>query len=147
EPTAQEASGHVIETRDLTRTFGDFTAVDKVSFTVSRGEIFGLLGPNGAGKSTTFKMLCGLLPASSGEALVAGFNLGQARADARSRIGYMAQKFAYLGHLTVLQNMTFAGGVYGLAGKALAARIEEALTTYNLDTYRHTACAELPLGI
>jgi ABC-2 type transport system ATP-binding protein len=137
----------VIETRDLTRRFGDFTAVDKVSFTVSGGEIFGLLGPNGAGKSTTFKMLCGLLPASSGEALVAGFDLGHARADARGRIGYMAQKFAYLGHLSVMQNMTFAGGVYGLSGKLLAERIEEALTTYNLHSYTETPCSELPLGI
>jgi ABC-2 type transport system ATP-binding protein len=137
----------VIETRDLTRRFGDFTAVDKVSFTVSGGEIFGLLGPNGAGKSTTFKMLCGLLPATSGEALVAGFDLGHARADARGRIGYMAQKFAYLGHLSVLQNMSFAGGVYGLSSKLLAERMEEALTTYNLHSYTDTPCAELPLGI
>jgi ABC-2 type transport system ATP-binding protein len=141
------SNGYVIETRDLTRRFGDFTAVDKVSFNVSGGEIFGLLGPNGAGKSTTFKMLCGLLPASSGNALVAGFNLGQARADARGRIGYMAQKFAYLGHLTVLQNMTFAGGVYGLSGALLNERIDEALATYNLGDYRDAACGDLPLGI
>ena len=142
-----KAAGPIIETRDLTRRFGEFVAVDKVSFTVSGGEIFGLLGPNGAGKSTTFKMLCGLLPASTGDALVAGFNLGQARADARGHIGYMAQKFAYLGHLTVLQNMTFAGGVYGLSGGLLKERIAEALTTYNLRSYRDTACADLPLGI
>jgi ABC-2 type transport system ATP-binding protein len=144
---ADKIEGPVIETEDLTRRFGDFTAVDKVSFTVQAGEIFGLLGPNGAGKSTTFKMLCGLLPASSGKALVAGYDLGHARADARSRIGYMAQKFAYLGHLTVLQNMTFAGGVYGLSGTLLRERIEDALGTYNLDSYRNTACSDLPLGI
>ena len=144
---ARKPDGPVIEARDLTRRFGDFTAVDKVSFTVSSGEIFGLLGPNGAGKSTTFKMLCGLLPASSGDALVAGFNLGHARADARGRIGYMAQKFAYLGHLSVLQNMTFAGGVYGLSGALLNERIEDALATYNLRSYRNTPCADLPLGI
>jgi len=137
----------VIETRGLTRRFGDFTAVDHVSFTVSKGEIFGLLGPNGAGKSTTFKMLCGLLPASSGDALVAGYDLLTARADARSKIGYMAQKFAYLGHLTVLQNMSFAGGVYGLAGRSLASRIDAALEDYGLRSYSDIACAELPLGI
>jgi len=136
-----------IEVRDLTRRFGDFIAVDKVSFSVKPGEIFGLLGPNGAGKSTTFKMLCGLLPASDGQAHVAGFDLSSARADARGQIGYMAQKFAYLGHLTVYQNMTFAGGIYGLSGKVLAERVEAALATYNLAPYRDTNCGDLPLGI
>jgi len=146
-PSAEISSGPVIEAHDLTRRFGDFTAVNNVSFSVQRGEIFGLLGPNGAGKSTTFKMLCGLLPASSGDAQVAGFNLAHARADARGKIGYMAQKFAYLGHLTVLQNMSFAGGVYGLPGSLLAERIQQALADYGLEPYRDTACAELPLGI
>jgi len=139
--------GAVIEAQDLTRRFGDFTAVDKVSFTVARGEIFGLLGPNGAGKSTTFKMLCGLLPASSGTAHVAGFDLAHARSDARGRLGYMAQKFAYLGHLSVLQNMTFAGGVYGLSPATLTARIDEALVSYGLESYRDMPCGDLPLGV
>ena len=141
------AGGAVIETADLTRRFGDFTAVDRVSFKVERGEIFGLLGPNGAGKSTTFKMLCGLLPPSSGKALVAGFDLSQARADARSHIGYMAQKFAYYGHLTMRQNMTFAGGVYGLNGGALAHRLAEITEDFKLGRYLDEACGELPLGI
>jgi ABC-2 type transport system ATP-binding protein len=141
---AQEA---VIETRDLTKKFGDFTAVDRFSFAVRRGEIFGLLGPNGAGKSTTFKMLCGLVPPTSGEALVAGFDLATARADARARIGYMAQKFAYLGHLTVLQNMVFAGGVYGLGGRVLGTRIDEVVQEFNLAAYMEAPCGMLPLGI
>jgi len=146
--TPQQSTGAAaIEIRDLTRCFGNFTAVDKVSFSVTHGEIFGLLGPNGAGKSTMFKMLCGFLPASEGRAQVAGFDLSTARADARGKIGYMAQKFAYLGHLTVHQNMTFAGGVYGLTGKALAERIENALATYSLAPYRDTNCGDLPLGI
>jgi len=137
----------VIETRKLTKRFGAFTAVDEVSFAVSEGEIFGLMGPNGAGKSTTFKMLCGLLPASGGDALVAGYDLRHTRAAARSRIGYMAQKFAYLGHLTVGQNMHFAAGVYGLSGKLLEMRVREAMETYGLGPYIDSSCMDLPLGI
>ncbi|MDX2222324.1 MAG: ATP-binding cassette domain-containing protein [Rhodospirillaceae bacterium] len=140
-------AGAAIETRDLTRRFGPFTAVDRVSFRVDRGEIFGLLGPNGAGKSTTFKMLCGLLPPSAGTALVAGYDLGRARADARAHIGYMAQKFAYNGLLSMRQNMTFAGGVYGLSGKALAARIADAADEFQLRDYLDEPCGQLPLGI
>ena len=140
-------SGAVIETKDLSKRFGTFTAVDRFSFAVRRGEIFGLLGPNGAGKSTTFKMLCGLLPPSSGQALVAGYDLATARADARSRIGYMAQKFAYIGHLTVAQNMTFAGGVYGLSGTVLKQRTAEVTAEFGLAPYLDQNCGELPLGI
>ncbi|MSO97949.1 MAG: ATP-binding cassette domain-containing protein [Rhodospirillaceae bacterium] len=145
--TNQTLATPVIETKDLSRRFGNFTAVDRFSFAVSRGEIFGLLGPNGAGKSTTFKMLCGLVVPSSGEALVAGFDLATARADARSRIGYMAQKFAYIGHLTLAQNMEFAGGVYGLARAALTHRIAEVAAEFDLEAYLHQNCGELPLGI
>ncbi|MBL8644269.1 MAG: ABC transporter ATP-binding protein, partial [Rhodospirillaceae bacterium] len=106
-----------------------------------------LLGPNGAGKSTTFKMLCGLIAPTSGQALVAGFDLATARADARGRIGYMAQKFAYIGHLTVAQNMDFAGGVYGLSGAGLKNRIAEVVADFGLEPYLHQNCGELPLGI
>lgn len=108
-------SGKVdIEVKNLVRRFGDFTAVDNTSFQVHEGEIFGLLGPNGAGKSTTFKMLCGLLPASSGELSVAGVNLRTARAAARANVGYVAQKFSLYGMLTVRENLEFFGGAYGL---------------------------------
>src|SRR6202012_3257126 len=103
--------------RDLVRNFGAFTAVDHVSFEVRRGEIFGLLGPNGAGKTTTFRMLCGLLPATSGTLRVAGVDLREARAEARQRIGYVAQKFSLYGQLSVAQNLDFFGSAYGLQGR------------------------------
>jgi len=144
---AGSGSAVAIETRDLTRRFDSFTAVDRISFNVERGEIFGLLGPNGAGKSTTFKMLCGLLAPTSGEAHVAGFNLRTARAAARGRIGYMAQKFAHVGHLTVLQNMEFAAQVYGLTNREMTVRIEETIGNYGLTNYRTESCDRLPLGI
>lgn len=137
----------VIETKDLSKRFGSFTAVDRFSFAVRPGEIFGLLGPNGAGKSTTFKMLCGLIPPSSGQALVAGYDLATARADARGRIGYMAQKFAYIGHLTVAQNMAFAGGVYGLGAAELNRRLADVTAEFGLAPYLAQNCGELPLGI
>jgi ABC-2 type transport system ATP-binding protein len=137
----------VIETKDLSKRFGAFTAVDRFTFAVRSGEIFGLLGPNGAGKSTTFKMLCGLIAPTSGQALVAGFDLTTARADARSRIGYMAQKFAYVGHLTVAQNVAFAGGVYGLSGVELRRRIDEVVADFGLTPYLDQNCGDLPLGI
>src|SRR6185436_14234300 len=95
----------VVEAHDLVRRFGSFTAVDHVSFQVRRGEVFGLLGPNGAGKTTTFRMLCGLLPATSGSLQVAGMDLHRARASARQRIGYVAQKFSLYGQLTVAENL------------------------------------------
>ena len=106
----------VIEARGLTKRFGDFTAAADITFDVQRGEIFGLLGPNGAGKSTTFKMLCGLLKPTLGEGRVAGFDLRRDGAEARNRLGYMAQKFSLYGDLSVGQNLAFFAGVYGLAG-------------------------------
>ncbi|MBN8631387.1 MAG: ABC transporter ATP-binding protein [Rhodobacterales bacterium] len=131
--TASKASGPIIVVRDLVRKFGDFTAVASTSFEVARGEIFGLLGPNGAGKTTTFRMLCGLLPATSGHLEVAGRNLRTARAQAREKIGYVAQKFALYGNLTVRDNLSFFGGAYGLSGRALRARIDEVLVQFDLD--------------
>lgn len=130
--SAQQA-GPVIVVRDLVRKFGDFTAVANTSFEVSPGEIFGLLGPNGAGKTTTFRMLCGLLPATSGHLEVAGRNLRTARAQARARIGYVAQKFALYGSLTVQENLEFFGGAYGLRGKALKSRIRASLEQFDLE--------------
>ncbi|MEZ5724986.1 MAG: ATP-binding cassette domain-containing protein [Paracoccaceae bacterium] len=127
------APGPVIVVRDLVRKFGDFTAVANTSFEVARGEIFGLLGPNGAGKTTTFRMLCGLLPATSGHLEVAGRDLRTARAEARARIGYVAQKFALYGNLTVRENLEFFGGAYGLRRKALQQRIRAALEQFELD--------------
>ena len=123
----------VIVVRDLVRRFGDFTAVASTSFEVWRGEIFGLLGPNGAGKTTTFRMLCGLLPATSGSLQVAGANLRVAPARARARIGYVAQKFSLYATLTVRENLAFYGAAYGLHGRQLTERIEAMLQRFDLD--------------
>src|SRR5438477_6267300 len=106
---------HAIEARGLRKTYlGGVHAVKGIDFEVPPGEIFGLLGPNGAGKSTTFRMLCGLLKPTSGEGRVAGIDLRRDTAGARSRLGYMAQKFSLYGDLSVAQNLAFFAGVYGL---------------------------------
>ena len=118
------ASTDVIAVQHLTRRFGDFVAVNDVSFTVARGEIFGLLGANGAGKSTTFRMLCGLLPPSAGTLQVAGFDLRKAAAPARGRIGYMAQRFSLYGDLSVRQNLRFFSSAYRLSGARQRTRID-----------------------
>ncbi|MBP8028058.1 MAG: ABC transporter ATP-binding protein [Acinetobacter sp.] len=140
----QQLEKPVIVVKDLVRTFGDFTAVASTSFDVSRGEIFGLLGPNGAGKTTTFRMLCGLLPASSGMLEVAGMNLRTARAQARAKIGYVSQKFALYGNLSVLDNLKFFGGAYGLSGKQLKQQIDKALLQFELKP--HAKSGDLPNG-
>ncbi len=134
----------VIVVRDLVRKFGDFTAVASTSFDVKRGEIFGLLGPNGAGKTTTFRMLCGLLPATSGHLEVAGMNLRTARAQARARIGYVAQKFALYSNLTIRENLEFFGGAYGLRGAKLRERINTTLKQFSLEPGARSG--ELPGG-
>ena len=115
-------SSNAIEVRDLTRRFGAFLAVDRVSFDVSRGEIFGFLGSNGAGKSTTIRMLCGLLKPSSGTARVGGVDVAADPEAVKRRIGYMSQRLSLYELLTVDQNISFFGGVYGLDGGRLAAR-------------------------
>lgn len=140
----QDENKPVIIVRDLVRQFGDFTAVASTSFDVKRGEIFGLLGPNGAGKTTTFRMLCGLLPATSGHLEVAGMNLRTARAQARARIGYVSQKFALYGNLSVRENLTFFGSAYGLSGKHLTQQIEASLAQFSLDP--QAISGEMPGG-
>ena len=130
---ATDHADPVIVVSDLVRRFGDFTAVASTSFEVRRGEIFGLLGPNGAGKTTTFRMLCGLLPATSGSLQVAGANLRVAPARARARIGYVAQKFSLYATLTVRENLAFYGAAYGLHGRQLTERIEAMLQRFDLD--------------
>jgi len=136
----------VIEVRDLVRKFGDFTAVANTSFSVRRGEIFGLLGPNGAGKTTTFRMLCGLLPASSGFLQVAGVNLRHARARARREIGYVSQKFALYGNLSVRENLDFFGGAYDLRGARLRERVDAVSRQFDLQQQMNTASGQLPGG-
>ncbi|MBK9950350.1 MAG: ABC transporter ATP-binding protein [Candidatus Competibacteraceae bacterium] len=142
----QTAAEVVIEVRDLVRKFGDFTAVASTSFSVRRGEIFGLLGPNGAGKTTTFRMLCGLLPATSGFLHVAGVDLRHARAEARRQIGYVSQKFALYGNLTVRENLEFFGGAYGLRGQQLRERLREVQRQFHLAGHDHTPSGQLPGG-
>ena len=136
----------VIEVRDLVRKFGDFTAVASTSFSVRRGEVFGLLGPNGAGKTTTFRMLCGLLPATSGHLRVAGENLRTAAAQARTRVGYVSQKFSLYGNLSVLENLRFFGGVYGMGPFALRRRIREVLEQFDLAGHEHDMSGAMPGG-
>jgi ABC-2 type transport system ATP-binding protein len=136
----------VIEVSDLVRKFGDFTAVDHVNFSVRRGEIFGLLGPNGAGKTTTFRMLCGLLPPTGGFLRVAGFDLRHAPAAARRKIGYMAQKFALYGDLTVKENLEFFGSAYGLHDKRLRERIQTVIRQFDLEGRENSPSGQLPGG-
>ncbi len=142
-PTTPET---VVQVHDLVRQFGSFTAVDHVSFEVRRGEIFGLLGPNGAGKTTTFRMLCGLLPATSGTLRVAGVDLREARAEARQRIGYVAQKFSLYGQLSVAQNLDFFGSAYGLQGRCRDERVAWALREFELAPLASLAAGQLPGG-
>ena len=136
----------VIEAIGLTKRFGDFTAAEDMSFSIPRGEIFGLLGPNGAGKSTTFKMLCGLLRPTAGEGRVAGFDLLRASAQARGRLGYMAQKFSLYGDLSARQNLEFFAGVYGLGGAERRARVEEMIAVFDLGRVVGQTAKLLPLG-
>ncbi|MEJ8812246.1 ATP-binding cassette domain-containing protein [Variovorax ureilyticus] len=145
-PRGESKDDVVIEVKDLVRKFGDFTAVASTSFDVRRGEIFGLLGPNGAGKTTTFRMLCGLLPASSGFLQVAGVNLRTARAHARSKIGYVSQKFALYGNLTVAENLHFFGGAYGLRGNRLHDRMQTVLQQFDLVGQEQATSGQLPGG-
>jgi ABC-2 type transport system ATP-binding protein len=145
-PEAAALDGAAVECRDLTRRFGAFTATDRVSFAVRQGEIFGLLGPNGAGKSTTFKMLCGLLKPTSGQARVMGLDLRAAPSAAKARLGYMAQKFSLYGLLSVRQNLEFSAGVYGLGNSLRRERIAEMIETFQLGRYLDASPDQLPLG-
>jgi ABC-2 type transport system ATP-binding protein len=145
-PPRPEGDGPVVQVRDLVRRFGAFTAVDHVSFEVRSGEIFGLLGPNGAGKTTTFRMLCGLLPATGGTLRVAGVDLRQARASARQRIGYVAQKFSLYGQLSVQENLEFFASAYGLHGRRRRARITWAMEQFELATFARLPSGQLPGG-
>jgi ABC-2 type transport system ATP-binding protein len=147
EPAVGGVKGEpVVEVRDLIRRFGKFVAVDRVSFFVKRGEIFGLLGPNGAGKTTTFRMLCGLLPASAGTLKVAGVDVRQARASAREHLGYVAQKFSLYGQLTVGENLAFFSRAYGLEGEQSRERIAWALSQFKLEPFVRLPSSQLPGG-
>ncbi|MFZ5569065.1 MAG: ATP-binding cassette domain-containing protein [Thermodesulfobacteriota bacterium] len=144
-PAKASKEEYAVEVTELSRRFGDFTAVDRISFTVPQGEIFGFLGPNGAGKSTTIRMLCGLLTPTTGGGWVAGFDIATQAEAIKSSIGYMSQKFSLYEDLTVAENIDFYGGIYGLGGKRLAER-----KTWSLDmaglTGRENAPARLLAG-
>src|SRR6185437_5663240 len=141
-----DAGENVIEVHDLVRKFGNFIAVNHINFEVRCGEIYGLLGPNGAGKTTTFRMLCGLLSATSGTLRVAGFDLRKARASARQHIGYVAQKFSLYGQLSAVENLDFFASAYGLRGARKRDRIDWALQAFELSSMMHLASGQLPGG-
>ncbi|MEO1449764.1 MAG: ABC transporter ATP-binding protein, partial [Bacteroidota bacterium] len=137
---------YAIHAENLTRRFGDFTAVDAISFSVKKGEIFGFLGANGAGKTTAIRMLCGLLGPSGGRAEVAGFDIKREPEQVKRRIGYMSQKFSLYDDLTVAENIRFYGGIYGLGNDALREKTEHLLIDLELIPQRDTRIADLPLG-
>lgn len=125
----------MIECHELTKRFGRFTAVDRVSFSVARGSIFGFLGPNGSGKSTVIRMLCGILEPSGGRATVAGIDVAKATDQLKGTIGYMSQKFSLYDELTVMENLNFYARLYGLGGAALRTRIDELIALTHLQPY------------
>ncbi len=136
----------VIICKELTKSFGDFCAVNKISFDVNKGEIFGFLGANGAGKTTAMRMLCGLSFPTSGEATVAGFNVYNQQDAIKKNIGYMSQKFSLYENLTVLENISFFGGVYGVRKKEIKERSSELIQTLGLQNEEKKLVGELPLG-
>jgi ABC-2 type transport system ATP-binding protein len=137
---------NIIEVKNLTKKFGKFTATDDISFNIEKGQIFGLLGPNGAGKSTTFKMLCGLLKPTSGEAKVLGYNFMKSSQKARWKIGYMSQKFSLYADITVYENLKFYAGIYGLRGDKKKEKISNMLEIFELNKFKNTQAKDLPLG-
>lgn len=139
--------GNSVEVKNLTRIFGDFTAVDRVSFSVEKGEIFGFLGPNGAGKSTTIRMLCGLLMPTSGEGHVGGLDIMSEQEEIKKNIGYMSQKFSLYDDLTVSENLEFFGSIYGLEDKTLRERMDHVINMVDLEDRRDDQVKLLPGGI
>lgn len=136
----------MITCRNLTKKFGDFKAVDSISFDVERGEIFGFLGANGAGKTTAMRILCGLSHPTSGEATVAGFDVYKQTEKIKRNIGYMSQKFSLYDSLTVLENIEFYGGVYGVSRSDIRLRSKELVTSLGLEKEAKKLVAGLPLG-
>ncbi len=136
----------VIRTEELTKKFGDFTAVDHLSFEVGAGEIFGFLGANGAGKTTAMRMLCGLSVPSSGKAQIAGYNVYTHRDDIKRNIGYMSQKFSLYEDLTVMENIQFYGGIYGLSNSELKSKGSLLIEQLGLQQETKKLVASLPLG-
>jgi ABC-2 type transport system ATP-binding protein len=136
----------VIICKDLTKQFGDFCAVDKISFDVMKGEIFGFLGANGAGKTTAMRILCGLSYPTSGEATVAGFSVKNQQESIKKNIGYMSQKFSLYENLSILENIEFFGGVYGVSRKDIKERSDKLINELGLQKEAKKMVAGLPLG-
>jgi ABC-2 type transport system ATP-binding protein len=141
-----KAAAPVVEVDGLVKRFGGFTAVDRASFAIGRGEVFGLLGSNGAGKSTTIRMLCGLLRPTAGTARVAGVDVAADPEGVKRRIGYMTQRFSLYDDLPVIQNLRFFGGIYGLRGERLAERLAWALRMADLTGKGALLTGSLPAG-
>jgi ABC-2 type transport system ATP-binding protein len=142
----EQTNEAVISCRDLTKRFGSFTAVDHISFEVQKGEIFGFLGANGAGKTTAMRMLCGLSTPTSGTASVAGFDVFKETEKIKKNIGYMSQKFSLYEDLTVSENITFFGGIYGLSNKQIRQKTDELLERLHLGNQAKKLVSSLPLG-
>ena len=136
----------VIKTDKLTKRFGDFTAVNEITFEVYKGEIFGFLGANGAGKTTAMRMLIGLSKPTCGRATVAGFDVYKQTESIKKNIGYMSQKFSLYEDLTVLENIRFYGGIYGLSDAQIKAKSDELITRLGLQNEAKKLVASLPLG-
>ena len=136
----------VICSENLTKRFGNFTAVDNISFDVEQGEIFGFLGANGAGKTTAMRMLCGLSHPSSGKGTVAGFDIFRQSEEVKKNIGYMSQKFSLYEDLKVWENLRLFGGIYGMKDRAIAAKTNEILQELGFEDERNTLVKQLPLG-
>jgi len=136
----------VIHTENLTKTFGNFTAVDNISFDVSKGEIFGFLGANGAGKTTAMRMLCGLSKPTSGSGTVAGFDIAKQSEEVKKNIGYMSQKFSLYDDLKVWENLRLFGGIYGMKDKEIAEKTDTILHELGFEKVRDTLVKSLPLG-
>jgi ABC-2 type transport system ATP-binding protein len=137
---------NVIEAKNLTKKFGDFTAVDAISFEVKKGEIFGFLGANGAGKTTAMKMLIGISKPTSGEATIAGFDIYTQTELIKNNIGYMSQKFALYDDLTVQENIIFFGGIYGLKRSVIKQKSEALIKELELEEIANDYVGSLPLG-
>ncbi|OUO36685.1 ABC transporter [Muribaculum sp. An289] len=138
--------GNVIEVEGLTKVFGDFTAVDHISFSVAKGEIFGFLGANGAGKTTAMKMLCGLSRPTSGHATVAGYDINTEAEEVKRNIGYMSQKFSLYEDLTVYENIELFAGIYGMKRKDISRKAVTILKKLGFYSERKTLVKSLPLG-
>jgi ABC-2 type transport system ATP-binding protein len=136
----------VITAENLTRRFGDFYAVNDISFQVHKGEIFGFLGANGAGKTTAMKMLCGLLGPTSGQATVAGFDVYKEREQIKRNIGYMSQRFSLYEDLRVHENIRFYGGIYGLSMKTIKSKTDELMDRLQFGEVRNSLVRDIPLG-